>query len=84
MEAQERPGVVTFKGSPMTLEGPELNVGDAVPDVETVGANRAPVLPLAASAGKRACSSLSRPWARASARLKPERSAGARPNWAMT
>lgn len=52
MAAQERQGVVTFQGSSMTLEGPELNVGDTVPDVETVGANMAPIAPLAASAGK--------------------------------
>lgn len=28
----ERPGVITFKGSPMTLVGPELKVGDKAPD----------------------------------------------------
>lgn len=41
----ERPGAVTFKGDPMTLVGPELKVGDKVPDfqvqtadtMETVG-----------------------------------------------
>ncbi len=41
----ERPGAITFKGSPMTLIGQELKVGDRVPDfhvqtaekLETVG-----------------------------------------------
>jgi thiol peroxidase len=28
----ERPGAITFKGSPMTLVGPELKVGDHAPD----------------------------------------------------
>lgn len=32
----ERPGVITFKGSPMTLVGPELKVGDHVPDFSLV------------------------------------------------
>ncbi|KGE16480.1 thiol peroxidase [Paenibacillus wynnii] len=30
--AQERTGVATFKGSPITLIGPELKVGDSAPD----------------------------------------------------
>ena len=30
---QERPGVATFKGTPLTLVGDELKVGDAAPDV---------------------------------------------------
>ena len=45
--AAERPGAITFKGGPMTLVGPELKVGDHVPDfhvqtadtLETVGWN---------------------------------------------
>jgi thiol peroxidase len=32
-----RSGVVTFKGNPMTLIGPELKVGDKIPDFELVG-----------------------------------------------
>lgn len=28
----ERPGAITFKGAPMTLVGPELQVGDKAPD----------------------------------------------------
>lgn len=30
--ARQRSGVVTFKGSPLTLLGPELKVGDAAPE----------------------------------------------------
>lgn len=30
--AQERTGVATFKGNPLTLIGPELQVGDTAPD----------------------------------------------------
>ncbi len=30
----ERPGAITFKGSPMTLVGPELKVGDHAPDFQ--------------------------------------------------
>ena len=29
---QERTGIITFKGSPMTLVGPELKTGDPAPD----------------------------------------------------
>lgn len=32
----ERTGVVTFKGNPMTLVGPELKVGDAAPDFSVI------------------------------------------------
>lgn len=28
----ERKGIVTFKGNPLTLIGPDLNIGDAAPD----------------------------------------------------
>ncbi len=34
---QERPGAVTFKGSPKTLVGPELHVGDPLPEFTLVG-----------------------------------------------
>ena len=30
--AQERIGVVTFKGNPLTLLGPDIKIGDAAPD----------------------------------------------------
>lgn len=33
----ERQGAVTFKGSPLTLLGPALRVGEAAPDAELVG-----------------------------------------------
>ncbi|MFA5807474.1 MAG: thiol peroxidase, partial [bacterium] len=29
---QERKGVITFKGNPMTLLGPEIKAGDKAPD----------------------------------------------------
>ena len=32
----ERPGAATFKGSPLTLVGPELKAGDAAPDFTVV------------------------------------------------
>lgn len=32
----EKTGIITFKGNPMTLLGPELNVGDAAPDFAVV------------------------------------------------
>ena len=31
-QQMERPGAITFKGGPMTLVGPELKVGDTVPE----------------------------------------------------
>ena len=48
----ERAGVVTFKGSPMTLASGDLTVGSVAPDIELIGAGLAPVSPLAASEGK--------------------------------
>lgn len=33
---QERTGIITFKGNPMTLLGPELNVGDPAPGFTVV------------------------------------------------
>lgn len=47
----ERSGVITFKGNPFTLIGPELKVGDAAPDFAVVDNGLAPVN-LAAYAGK--------------------------------
>lgn len=49
--AQERTGVVTFKGGPVTLLGPELKVGDKAPDFEVTGPGMKPVS-LKDSAGK--------------------------------
>ena len=37
-EQIERTGVVTFKGSPMTLVGPELHVGERAPDFSLIPA----------------------------------------------
>ena len=39
----ERKGVVTMKGNPLTLLGEELKVGDAAPDVELVDNDLKPV-----------------------------------------
>lgn len=39
----ERPAAVTLKGSPLTLIGPELKVGDKAPDFTCVDANLKPV-----------------------------------------
>jgi thiol peroxidase len=47
----ERSGIITFKGNPFTLLGPELKVGDTAPDFTAVDTGLAPVS-LASSAGK--------------------------------
>lgn len=47
----ERSGIITFKGNPMTLLGPELKVGDKAPDFMVVDNGLAPIT-LASSAGK--------------------------------
>ena len=47
----ERSGIITFKGNPFTLLGPELKVGDKAPDFGVVDNGLAPVS-LASSAGK--------------------------------
>ncbi len=49
---QERSGVITFKGAPMTLAGREITAGDEAPDVPLVSANLSEVLPLASSEGR--------------------------------
>ena len=49
--SQERTGVITFKGNPMTLLGPDVKVGDAAPDFQVVDNALQPVT-LASSAGK--------------------------------
>jgi thiol peroxidase len=48
---QERTGVVTFKGKPMTLVGPALKPGDKAPEFNVLGAGLTPVN-LASSKGK--------------------------------
>lgn len=40
---EERSGLVTMKGNPVTLLGPELRIGDKAPDFEVVDNNMAPV-----------------------------------------
>src|SRR5258706_7525133 len=49
--AETRKGEVTFKGNPVDLVGPKLNVGDKAPDFAGVGAGLA-VVTLADTAGK--------------------------------
>jgi len=48
---QERTGIITFKGNPMTLLGPALEAGEAAPDFAVVDNGLAPVT-LASYAGK--------------------------------
>ena len=48
---QERKGVITFQGGPLTLIGPELKVGDKAPDFKLVDTSLKPVT-LADSKGK--------------------------------
>jgi len=40
---QERSGVITFQGNPLTLQGIELKVGDKMPDVALLGNDLSPV-----------------------------------------
>lgn len=49
--AEERTGVITFGGNPMTLLGPELKVGQKAPDFKVL-ANDLTEVTLADSAGK--------------------------------
>ncbi len=48
---QERTGLVTMKGNPLTLLGPEIKVGQAAPDVELV-ANDLSTVKLSSFKGK--------------------------------
>ena len=41
---QERSGVITMKGQPQTLMGPEVKVGDKAPDFEVTGNDLAPLI----------------------------------------
>ena len=50
--AEERAGVVTFAGGPLTLVGPDLAVGSVAPDATLTGADVKPVALLGDSAGK--------------------------------
>ena len=47
----ERTGVVTFKGGPLTLKGPEIKVGDTAPDFEVLAQDLSAVK-FSASTGK--------------------------------
>jgi thioredoxin-dependent peroxiredoxin len=49
--SQEKTGVITFKGNPMTLLGPDIRVGEVAPDFRVVDNGLQPVT-LASSAGK--------------------------------
>lgn len=40
---EERSGVVTFKGNPLTLVGSPVNTGDTAPDFEALGNDLSPV-----------------------------------------
>ena len=48
---QERNGIVTFKGNPLTLIGPEIRVDSRAPDFQVLGQDLSPVT-LANFAGK--------------------------------
>lgn len=48
---EERTGIITFKGNPMALLGPDVKVGDAAPDFRVVDNGLQPVT-LADSSGK--------------------------------
>lgn len=41
--SQQPTGVITFKGNPMTLLGPELNVGDKAPAFSVIGNDLSPI-----------------------------------------
>lgn len=49
--SQERTGIITFQGNPLTLLGPELKVGDQAPDFALVNTDLTPVT-LSDTAGK--------------------------------
>jgi len=52
---QQRTGIVTFKGNPMTLLGPQLRAGDPAPQLELTAGDLSPVnLDILLDEGKRA------------------------------
>lgn len=51
MSEQERQGVITFKGNPLTLIGPDVKVGDKAPDFTVLGNDLSPIS-LASTQGK--------------------------------
>ncbi|MDA2918795.1 thiol peroxidase [Desulfobacterota bacterium AH_259_B03_O07] len=50
--SKERPGAVTMKGNPVTLVGPELNVGDKAPEFSATEALGSPPVTLDSLKGK--------------------------------
>lgn len=51
MAEQERQGVITFKGNPLTLIGPDVKVGDKAPEFSVLGKDLSPIT-LESSKGK--------------------------------
>ncbi len=51
MNEQQQTGVITFKGNPMTLLGPDVKVGEKAPDFSVIGNDLSPVT-LACCEGK--------------------------------
>lgn len=51
MSEQERQGVITFKGNPLTLVGPDVKVGDKAPEFTVLGNDLSPIT-LASTQGK--------------------------------
>ena len=51
MSNQERQGVITFKGNPLTLVGPDIKVGEKAPDFTVLANDLSPVT-LQSSKGK--------------------------------
>jgi thiol peroxidase len=43
MAEQERQGVITFKGNPLTLIGPDVKVGDKAPDFSVLAKDMSPI-----------------------------------------
>jgi len=65
----ERTGIITFKGNPMTLLGPALKVGDKAPAFNVVDTTLTPVS-LESSKGKSGSSAPSPHWTHRSATLR--------------
>jgi thioredoxin-dependent peroxiredoxin len=51
MTLQERQGVITFKGNPLTLIGPDVKVGEKAPEFTVLGNDLSPIT-LASNKGK--------------------------------
>lgn len=79
----ERPGAVTMKGSPLTLVGPVISVGDAAPDFEALNNDFQPVR-LSQFKGKTVILSSVPSLTRRCAAWKPGVSIGKRQSWVTT